>query len=168
MGYRIIVMGVSGSGKSTLAAQLGRAIACEVVDADDFHDAASVVKMREGIALTDADRAPWLARLNEMLRDRARAGQTVVLACSALRESYRQAIANDVTDVRWIFLDGEFEVIAARMRERSAKTNHYMPEALLRSQFETLERPRDAITVNVAMTSEAQLAAVMAALKVLA
>jgi gluconokinase len=161
---RVVVMGVSGSGKTTLAAQLSGAIAARFIDADDFHPIANVEKMRRGIALTDDDRTPWLALLNETLRQSALKNQSVVLACSALREPYREAIERGVEGVRWVFLDGAFEVIAARIRARSAASDHYMPESLLKSQFETLERPRAAIIVDVSLSSEAQLACVMASL----
>jgi gluconokinase len=161
-GDKVIFMGVSGSGKTTLAARFARAINAEFHDADDYHDAASVAKMREGIALTDADRVPWLRALNALLRDFSERGEGVVLACSALRETYRDAIASGIPNVRWVFLDGDFETIAARMRARSEATNHYMPESLLKSQFETLERPSDAIVIDVALSTEAQLQCVLA------
>ncbi|MGL4229840.1 MAG: gluconokinase [Casimicrobium sp.] len=164
LGVAIIVMGVSGSGKSTLAAQLSRAINAEFHDADDYHDPDNIVKMREGVALTDEDRAPWLARLNALLREHANAGRGIVLACSALKESYREAMLRDVSNAQLVFLDGDFETIAARMRERSATTAHYMPEALLQSQFEALERPADAIVIDVNLSPDAQLACAIASL----
>jgi gluconokinase len=157
----IVVMGVSGSGKTTLAAQLARSINAEFHDADDFHDETSIVKMRDGVALTDEDRAPWLARLNALLRAHASEGRSIVLACSALKESYRDAMLRDVANAQLILLDGDFETIAARMRERSATTAHYMPEALLQSQFEALERPPNAIVIDVNLSPDAQLACAM-------
>jgi gluconokinase len=160
----VIVMGVSGSGKTTLAAQLSGAIAAKFIDADDFHPPENVEKMRRGVALNDDDRAPWLARLNGELRDSRIKNESVVLACSALRECYRAAIEKDLPDVRWVFLDGSFDVIAARIRARTAASDHYMPESLLKSQFETLERPRDAIVVDVSLSNAEQLACVMASL----
>jgi gluconokinase len=161
---QLVVMGVSGSGKTTLAARLSGAIGARFIDADDFHPIANVEKMRRGIALTDDDRTPWLARLNDELRQSAHKNESVVLACSALRERYRDAIERGIDGVRWVFLDGSFEVIAARIRARSVASDHYMPESLLKSQFETLERPRAAIIVDVSLSSEAQLACVMASL----
>jgi gluconokinase len=163
-GIRVILMGVSGSGKTTLAARISGAIMAEFRDADDFHPEDNVEKMRQGVALTDADREPWLHRLNALLRQSATRGESIVLACSALRESYREAIARDVSNVRWVFLDGDFDTIATRMRARSATTDHYMPESLLMSQFETLERPTHAIVVDVALSSDEQLECVMASL----
>ena len=163
-GLAIIVMGVSGSGKTTLGALMARAINAEFHDADDYHDAPSVEKMRAGVPLTDDDRSPWLARLNALLQSHVRDGKSVVLACSALKQSYRAAILRDIANVRLVFLDGDYETIAARIRERSAVTNHYMPESLLVSQFETLERPFDAITIDIALPSSAQLGCAMASI----
>jgi gluconokinase len=160
-------MGVSGSGKSTLAAQLSGAIKAEFHDADDYHDQINVVKMREGIALTDEDRTPWLHRLNMLLRERVGEGRNIVLACSALKESYRAAMLQGVTNVRLIFLDGDFETIAARIRRRRATTGHYMPEVLLQSQFDALERPSNAIVIDVNLPPEAQLHCALASLKAL-
>jgi gluconokinase len=162
--YCVVVMGVSGSGKTTLAVQLSGAIAARFIDADDFHPQTSVEKMRCGIALDDDDRAPWLARLNDELRQSRMKNEAVVLACSALRECYRDAIERHLPDVRWVFLDGSFDVIAERIRARSAASDHYMPESLLKSQFETLERPRDATVVDVSLSSAEQLACVTASL----
>ena len=165
-GLAVIVMGVSGSGKTTLACQLARALDGKVFDADDFHEPASVEKMRAGVPLTDEDRRPWLARLNWLLRshrDEAHAVNSsepvrpIVLACSALKESYRAEILRGVSHARLIFLDGDYETIAARIRDRSAKTTHYMPEALLQSQFDVLERPSAAITIDVNLSPDAQL-----------
>jgi gluconokinase len=136
----------------------------EFHDADDYHDDASIAKMREGIALTDEDRAPWFARLNALLRGHARNDRNIVLACSALKESYRRTMLRGVPNARLIMLDGDFETIAARIRERSATTAHYMPEALLQSQFDALERPTDAIVIDVSLPPEAQLAFAIASL----
>ncbi len=157
-------MGVSGSGKSTLAAQLARAENAEFHDADDYHDEANIVKMRDGIALTDEDRAPWLARLNALLREHVSEGRSIVLACSALKESYREAMLRNVANVRLILLDGDFATISARIRERSATMAHYMPEALLQSQFDALERPANAIVIDVHLSPQAQLACAVASL----
>jgi gluconokinase len=164
LGVAVVVMGVSGSGKSTLAAQLSSAISAEFHDADDYHDEANIVKMRDGVALTDYDRAPWLARLNALLRTHASEGRNIVLACSALKESYREAMLRGVANAQLILLDGDFETIAARIRERSATTAHYMPEALLQSQFDALERPPNAIVIDVNLPPEAQLQCAIASL----
>lgn len=157
----VVVMGVSGCGKTTVGHALAERLRATFLDADDFHPVANVEKMRNGIPLSDDDRLPWLDSLNHELRSRAAAGERVVLACSALKARYREAIAKDMAQVDWIFLDGSFELIAARMRERSS---HYMPESLLRSQFETLERPRDAICISIELSPAEQVEAALAAL----
>jgi gluconokinase len=159
-----VVFGVSGTGKTMLGQALAAALNRTFLDADDFHDAQNIAKMRDGIPLTDADRAPWLARLNVEITDRLVRGESVVLACSALKRDYRSAIASGLTRVDWLFLDGPFTVIASRMRERSATTGHYMPESLLRSQIDTLERPDDAITIPIEWSPAEQLQAAITAL----
>ena len=159
----IVVFGVSGCGKTTLGAALAKALAASFMDADDFHSSENVAKMRIGTALSDADRAPWLTTLNSEIRLRLSAGQSVVMACSALKLAYRQAISAGLSKVDWIFLDGSFDAVAGRLRERE---NHYMPESLLRSQFDALERPDDAICVSIELSPAGQLAAALAALHV--
>ena len=119
--------------------------------------------MRAGIALNDADRAPWLARLNDELRARSNAGESVALACSALKAAYRERIGRDLEKVAWVFLDGSFELIATRMRKR---VNHYMPESLLRSQFEALERPTGAIEISIELPLQEKVKRVMAAMAI--
>ncbi len=160
----IVVFGVAGSGKTMLGGALADTLDLTFLDADDFHDARSVAKMREGTPLTDKDRAPWLARLNSEAKTRLASGESVVLACSALKRDYRAAIADGIARVDWVFLDGPFDVIAGRIRIRSATTGHYMPESLLRSQLDTLEAPTDAICISVELTPAEQLCAAMSAL----
>ena len=157
----VVVMGVSGCGKTTLAKALADALSATALDADDFHPACNVEKMRAGTPLTDDDRQPWLASLNAELRSRVGLGQRVVLACSALKQRYRDALATDIAVMHWIFLDGNADEIAARMR---AREGHYMPESLLRSQFDALERPTDAICISVSLTSAEQLQVALASL----
>lgn len=135
-------MGVSGSGKSTVGALLAGRLGCEFLDADAFHPPENVAKMAASVPLTDADRAPWLARLNAELRAR----HDAVLACSALKESYRRTLAQGV-DCRFVHLRGTLELIRERMRLRK---HRYMPASLLESQFATLEPPGGAIDVDVA------------------
>lgn len=142
----IIVMGVSGCGKSVVGAKVAELLAWRFVDADDFHPRANVDKMRAGIALTDQDRWPWLAALNAHIRDRVQAGESVVLACSALRAAYRHVLATDVPRVRWVHLVGSKDVIAERLALRH---HRYMPASLLESQFATLEAPADALTLDI-------------------
>jgi len=157
----VIVMGVSGCGKTTIGRLLADRLQAAFLDADDFHPASNVEKMRSGNPLNDDDRAPWLVNLNHELRVRPVAGERVVLACSALKARYREAIAAHIPHVDWIFLDGPLDLIAARMRERS---RHYMPESLLRSQFDALERPHSAICISIELSPEEQVAAALSAL----
>lgn len=154
----LIVIGVAGAGKTTLGRALANELNATFLDADDFHSSENVTKMRDGLPLTDADRGPWLARLNEELHIRARAGASVVLACSALKADYRAHIGHALQSIHWIFLDGDFATIVERMRARS---DHYMPESLLESQFETLERPDNAISIATNLTTAEQVAEVL-------
>lgn len=157
----IVVMGVAGSGKTlhsrTLAATLGWAFA----DADHFHPPANIAKMRAGIALDDSDRKPWLAALRTLIERHLATGQPLVLACSALKQSYRNALWADRPRMRLVFLDGPRELLAARLGER---TEHYMPATLLDSQLATLETPTDAVRIDIALSPPAQVAAVRTAL----
>lgn len=130
---RLVVMGVSGCGKSHIGSRLAERLAAVFLDGDDYHPAENVAKMAAGEPLNDADRAPWLDRLAKELADRER----VVLACSALKRRYRDVLRTaDAT--RFIFLDGDAELIRSRVE---ARTGHFMPPGLLRSQFDALERP---------------------------
>ncbi len=133
----VVVMGVSGSGKSTVGALLATAIGAMFADGDDFHPPANVAKMRAGTALDDADRAPWLAAIAAWIDGRTVDARGVV-ACSALRRSYRDVLIGRRTGVALVYLDGNHALIAAR---QAARPGHYMPASLLASQFATLEAP---------------------------
>jgi gluconokinase len=142
----VVLMGVSGCGKTTVGELLARQLGWRYLDADDHHPPENVEKMRAGTPLTDADRWPWLDRLNGLLRERQAAGENVVLACSALRRAYRERIAQGLADIRWVHLSGSFDLIAARLQ---ARKHRYMPATLLRSQFGTLEPPADALVIDI-------------------
>jgi gluconokinase len=142
----VVVMGVSGCGKTSVGQALAARLGARFVDADDFHPPASVEKMRAGLPLDDADRAPWLARLNAVMRHAVAKGEPVVLACSALRQRYREALAERLPGLRVVHLSGSYELIASRI---AARTHRYMPASLLASQFEALEPPGDAVVVDV-------------------
>lgn len=133
-------MGVSGSGKTTIAEALASALGLHFIDGDSLHSPESVAKMRAAIPLQDDDRWPWLDRIGACLGDAQRWPQGVVVACSALKRTYRDRIRAAVPGLRFVFLDGSETLIAGRLAHRHA---HYMPAALLASQLRTLEPPGD-------------------------
>src|SRR5215218_7243926 len=153
-------MGVCGCGKSTVGEALAQAVGCRFLDADDFHPPANVAKMAGGVPLTDDDRWPWLDRLVDEMRRALRGNGHAVIACSALRETYRARLAS-AGDVRFVHLAGDYETIAARL---AARSHRYMPATLLDSQFTVLEPPADAITVDVRPGVAAQVRTILAAL----
>jgi carbohydrate kinase (thermoresistant glucokinase family) len=140
-------MGVSGCGKTTVGALLAEVCGWDFHDADDFHPPENVAKMKNGAPLDDADRWPWLARLNAFLLDVERRGKNLVLACSALKQVYRDRLTRACAAARFVFLDGERELIRARL---AARQGHYMNPKLLDSQFAILERPEDALRLDIA------------------
>jgi len=156
----IVVMGVSGCGKTTVGRMLGEALGWPFFDADDFHPEANVAKMRAGIPLTDDDRCPWLDRLVAEMGAIDHRGDHAVLGCSALRQAYRERLAR-AGDVRFVYLKGDRDTIAARLASRSG---HYMPPTLLDSQLATLEEPTNAIVVDIRLSAEEQVAAIRFAL----
>lgn len=141
----ILLMGVSGSGKTTIGCALAESLQWQFVDADGFHPPANVAKMRAGVPLDDADRAPWLAFLHDAIAGWLEARTKVVLACSALKQSYREQLLIG-PEVKLVYLRGSHDLIAQRLSQRH---EHYMDPNLLPSQFATLEEPRDAIIVDV-------------------
>jgi len=150
-------MGVSGCGKSTVGALLAQRLGVEFLDADEYHPPRNVAKMAAGVPLTDADRQPWLERLNAELRRR----ENAVLACSALKQSYRDVLAQGA-ECRFVHLRGSIELIRARLAERR---HRYMPASLLESQFASLEPPAEAIETDIAASPEECVQAIAAALR---
>lgn len=143
----VLVMGVAGVGKTTIGAALARELGWRFVDADDFHAPENVAKMKAGVPLEDADRWPWLARLNKVVKEEPDA----VLACSALKAAYRGRLAQGIADFTTVYLHGSHELIRARL---AARSHRYMPATLLDSQFATLEPPAEAIAIDVAGSLE--------------
>ncbi|MCV7174450.1 gluconokinase [Mycolicibacterium sphagni] len=137
MASPIVVMGVSGSGKSTVGAALAQRLRVPFADADDFHPPANIAKMSAGHALDDDDRYPWLETIGDWLADHRDGG---VMSCSALKRKYRDQLRRHCADVRFLHLSGTTDVIA---RRQASRPGHFMPAALLSSQFDTLE-PLDA------------------------
>jgi gluconokinase len=154
----IVVMGVSGSGKTTVGQLLADALGAEFAEGDAYHPPENIEKMRRGIPLEDADRWPWLHTLAAQIDRWLAAGTMVVLACSALKQRYRDVLARDRPGVRFVHLQGDMGLIRLRLDRRRG---HYMPATLLDSQFAALEPPGDAITVDVAGTPEAITAAII-------
>ncbi|MGA8035681.1 MAG: gluconokinase [Candidatus Acidiferrales bacterium] len=145
-----MIMGVTGSGKTTVAELIARRQGWEFADADDFHSPSNKQKIRDGIALTDADREPWVQSLHAKIVEWLAQNKNAVLACSALKQSYREEIAVDSAPTV-VYLKGSYELIASRLRERHG---HFAGVKILASQFATLEEPRDAVTVDISPTPE--------------
>jgi gluconokinase len=161
----VIVMGVSGSGKTTVAALLAGRLGWAFEDADAFHPPANVAKMHAGTPLTDADRQPWLAAIAAWIDDIRRRGGHGVVTCSALKRRYRDILIGDRSDVRLVYLKGDFELIRGRI---SARHGHFMPPSLLRSQFEALEEPgpdEAAIIADVAPKPDEIVAGIVRSLR---
>tara|TARA_R110002020_G_scaffold53751_9_gene150060 strand:+ start:2012 stop:2497 length:486 start_codon:yes stop_codon:yes gene_type:complete len=150
MNKLIIVAGVSGSGKTTIGMQLSKKLDIPFEDADDYHPQANVEKMQNGSPLNDNDRKPWLQNLEKKLQEWNK-DKGVVLACSALKESYRE-ILEQHEDIIWVFLDGSFELLKSRLDNRKG---HFFSSKLLQSQLDTLEIPDYGIHVSVNQTIEA-------------
>lgn len=144
-------MGVAGSGKTTVGSLLAERLGWHFFDADDFHSEASLDKMRGGVALSDADRLPWLERLRELISNCLERNQNAVLACSALKGSYRRTLSGDDPRVRFVYLQATPELLARRLEQR---TGHFFTRPLLDSQLSALEAPADAITVDASRTPD--------------
>jgi gluconokinase len=157
----IVLMGVSGTGKTEVGARLAQALGGTFVEGDDYHPKANVEKMRSGVPLDDADRQPWLETLSRQIGAWLEAGRTVVLACSALKQRYRDILKARRPDVRFVHLEGDPDLIRTRL---AGRRGHYMPASLLDSQFAALEKPADAITVGIDATPDAIVAEICKAL----
>jgi gluconokinase len=158
----ILVTGVLGAGKTTIGSLLARQLGWEFVDADSFHPASNIEKMRRGIPLSDADRQPWLKAIHDTILGWQLEKRSVVLACSALKRSYREELLIS-PDVQLVYLKGGFEMIASRLHSRQG---HFATEQLLASQFATLEEPSAALTVDANQSPEHIVAELRRQLKV--
>ena len=143
-------MGVSGSGKTTLGNAIAEKFNYVFLEGDAFHSELNKEKMKKGIPLTDQDRLPWLIKINQTLQSKK--GVKIVLACSALKEDYRELLQQKLAQktVLWVYLKSEFSVLKKRMENR----DHFMPVSVLESQLETLEAPKKAITIDSSLSIE--------------
>lgn len=144
-----IVMGVSGCGKSSVGEALAKQLKWDFYDADDFHPPENVAKMANGTPLNDSDRAPWLAALHDLISSSLKVDQPGVLACSALKERYRRQLSESNEGVQIVYLKGTYDLIWSRMTIRKG---HYMKPEMLESQFDALEEPTNALTLDISMS----------------
>lgn len=147
----VLLMGVSGSGKSTIGHLLAERLDWDFLDGDDFHPPENIAKMAQGIPLNDDDRWPWLNRIRQAIEQRLETQQGAVFACSALKHSYQERLIDGLDGVCLVYLRGSFELIEERLRQRQS---HFMPTALLRSQFDALEEPGDALIVEIGLSPD--------------
>lgn len=142
----VVVMGVSGCGKTTVGRLLARRLEWEFHEGDEFHSAANIEKMSDGVPLTDEDRWPWLASIKDRIGRCVETGTDAVITCSALRQRYRSFLAEGVPDIRFVYLRGDASTILARMQSRES---HYMKSGMLDSQLASLEEPDEAIEADI-------------------
>ena len=147
----IVLLGVSGSGKTTLGKMLAAKLGWPFYEADDFHPAANIAKMSQGLPLTDADRAPWLIALAERIHVCLQAETNAVFTCSGLKQAYRDRLRLKNEGLQFVFLKGDYALVERRL---SARRDHFMPPGLLGSQFAALETPTDALMIDVAQPPE--------------
>jgi gluconokinase len=142
----IVLTGVSGAGKTTIGRLLARKLSVRFYEGDDYHSQAAIDKMASNIPLTDIDRQPWLAELQQLIKVHSRRGDTVIIACSALKQSYRDFLCQAGRDVRFVLLRGEYDLISKRLTQRKG---HFAIQDLLASQFAILEEPAAGLVVDV-------------------
>ncbi|MEK7789651.1 MAG: gluconokinase [Planctomycetota bacterium] len=147
----VILMGVSGAGKTTIGQCLAKDLGWPFYEGDDFHPQTNIDKMRQGIALNDADRDVWLIALESLISELVYKRQSAVIACSALKCTYRKRLQTDVAMVQFVYLKGNFALIQKRLQERCG---HFMNADLLANQFDTLEEPVEVLTIDVAQEPE--------------
>ena len=137
-GKSFILMGVSSTGKTSVGTEVAHRLGIKLIDGDDLHPRANIIKMSEGHPLNDEDRAPWLERIRDAAFSLEHKSEVGIIVCSALKKKYRDQIRDGNSNVKFLFLHGSYDVILERMRQRKG---HYMKESMLKSQFETLEVP---------------------------
>lgn len=156
----VVIMGVAGSGKSTVGELLAGELHWKFLDGDSLHPAANVEKMSHGIPLTDADRAPWLAALHARIAESFQRGEHLVIACSALKQRYRDTLDSGVT-ITWVYLKGSYALILEHLQHRQ---HHFMKPQMLASQFTDLEEPENAIVIDVDVEPAAAVREIVSAL----
>lgn len=159
----VLLMGVTGSGKTTVGEKLAAELGWTFSDADDLHPAANKAKMRAGIPLTDDDRWPWLLAVRQVIEQALRDNRGAIIACSALKAAYRDVLAGGLEPVRFVLLDGDPAVLKARLVQRR---HEFMNPALLESQIDTLERPPNAIVIDIELPLDEQVRRIRRALGV--
>ncbi|AKZ27609.1 gluconokinase [Ralstonia pseudosolanacearum] len=147
----VVVMGVSGCGKSTVGRMIAERLGCAFRDGDEFHSEANRAKMHAGIPLNDDDRKPWLETIRAYMDETTAGGRSLVVACSALKERYRDVLRGPSGSTVFVYLKGDFELLRNRL---AARQDHFFNPVLLRSQFDALEEPADAIVVDIALPQE--------------
>ena len=158
----LILMGPTGCGKTTVGRLLARRLGWPFLDGDDFHPAANVAKMHSGIPLDDSDRRPWLLALRKEIERRNKADQSAILACSALKQAYRELLGVDQKKVKTVYLQGTFDLLQERLAHRR---DHFMPPELLRSQLEALEVPEGGLVVDIDEDAAVIVTRIMMSLK---
>lgn|SRR5690606_7723217 len=162
----LIIMGVSGSGKSTIGKLLCETLHMEFYDGDDFHPQENIDKMSAGHPLNDQDRAGWLEAIHAFGLQQLEQQHSCIIACSALKKSYRDVLRKDMEQqLKFIYLEGDFQTIQTRLAKRKS---HFMPTALLKSQFDTLEPPKNAIVVDLRLSPKDIIDQIITALEKLA
>jgi carbohydrate kinase (thermoresistant glucokinase family) len=158
----LVLMGPMGCGKTAIGKMLAKKLGWSFYDADDFHPKENVEKMRAGIALTDEDRKLWLEKLRANIQRWLKHRQSTILACSALKQAYRDILGVNQSTVRTVYLKGSYELLRKRLEERQ---HPYMDKNLLRSQLDTLEEPKDGLTVDISATPEIIVGTIIKSLK---
>ena len=147
----VVVMGVSGCGKSTVGQKIAERLGCAFRDGDEFHSDANRAKMHAGIPLNDDDRKPWLESIRTYMDETMSGGGSLVVACSALKQRYRDVLRGKTGNTEFVYLKGDFDLLQGRL---AARKDHFFNPNLLRSQFDALEEPTAAIVVDIALPTE--------------